>query len=109
MRPPRARLHDPEFDDCSGRRRHRAFSSFNQISVSRRRNWTSLISTTVPRALSLRALAISSSIFSRSISFSSAATISAFPAPALRSISSLRRPHMEKDGSAILKLPFWAI
>ncbi len=67
---------------------HRAFSSFNQISVSNRRNWTSLTSTSVPRALSFRALAIASSIVSRSISFSSAATISAFPAPALRSISS---------------------
>ena len=33
--------------------------------------------------------------------FSNAATISAFPAPALRSVSSLRRPHREKDGSAI--------
>ena len=55
-------------------------------------------------ALDARALAIASSSFRLLMYFSNAATISAFPAPVLRSVSSLRRPHREKDGSAILIL-----
>ncbi len=62
---------------------HRAFSSFNQISASMRRNCISYTPSGVARAASFRALAIASNSFRSAMHFSNAATISAFPAPAL--------------------------